>query len=378
MKKQKTGWFVSALAATAGAALLLGYSSAAAEGARRGLAAVGEVILPSVFPFLVFSVFLVSSPAGAALGRILSRPAAHCYRLPEAAAPALLPGLIGGYPAGAGALAELLGEGKITREDARFGALCLVHCGPAFLTGAVGEHLFGSTLTGIFLFLTQLAAGLLSARILMLVLRRPPVTKAPACITRPKYDPFPVRLLHAVAAASSVTLKITAFVVLCSAASEILTASGVFPLLMQGLARLSGGRLAGETARCHLTGLLEVSAGTSMAAGLPPAEAAKILPFLLSFGGLSVMLQAAAPFEEGVFPWGRFFLSRLLHGTLTALLARPWLPGRAAVGAMTGQPELAVGGGKLLWGCCTMLLLTLMLSVRWEAGERAGKTEKSP
>lgn len=61
----------------------------------------------------------------------------------------------------------------------------------------------------------------------------------------------------------------------------------------------------------------------------PPVEAAKILPFMLSFGGLSVCCQVEACFEEDALPWGRLLMGRLLHGTLTALLAAPWL-GRAA------------------------------------------------
>lgn len=358
----------SLLPALLGAGALLYWSEAAARGARLGLTACGAVILPAVFPFLVFSVYLVHSPAGAASASLLGRAAGRCYRLPPQAAAALIPGWVGGYPAGAGALAELLAAGKITLEDARFGVLVLIHSGPAFLAGVVGEHLFGSTLTGVFLFLTQLAAGLLSAKILALFLHRPSPQKTLLPPPQKSQGSATARLLHAVTAATAVTLKITAFVVLCSAASEVLTAMGVFPVLMRVIAFLTGGAVSGETARAFLTGLLEISAGSAAAASLPPLEAAKILPFLLSFGGLSVALQASAPFREGEFPWGRFLLGRVLHGALTALLAAPWLPGRVAAYAMGGARVLASGGGELLWGTFWMLTLCLMLFCRWELG----------
>lgn len=43
-----------ALGGLLGAALLIGYAPAAAEGAMRGLSACGRVILPAVFPFWRF------------------------------------------------------------------------------------------------------------------------------------------------------------------------------------------------------------------------------------------------------------------------------------------------------------------------------------
>lgn len=88
---------------------------------------------------------------------------------------------------------------------------------------------------------------------------------------------------------------------------------------------------------------------------------------MLSFGGLSVCCQVEACFEEDALPWGRLLMGRLLHGTLTALLAAPWL-GRAAVQAMTGAAVPAFSAGRTLWGSGAMLLLCLLLAARWERG----------
>ena len=87
------------------AALLIAYAPAASAGAVRGIAACGSVILPAVFPFLAVSVFLAGAPGGTVLARAFSGVAVRCYRLPPAAAPAVLMSWIGGYPAGAKTLA---------------------------------------------------------------------------------------------------------------------------------------------------------------------------------------------------------------------------------------------------------------------------------
>lgn len=376
---KSTVW--SCIAGTAaGCVLLIGYAPAAARGAGVGIAACGEVILPAIFPFLVLSVYVAGSPAGAAAAALLGRTAGRCYRLPPQAAAALLLSWIGGYPAGAKALSELEAQGKIAHGDAAYGACVCINSGPAFMAGAVGARLFGSIWVGIFLFLCQLAAGLLMARILALLLKRPRQQRKVAGPRQMSYPGFAPALVHAVTSAAGATVNICAFVILLSAIGEALFACGIFPLLSRVLGWASGGYLTGATADCMLTGMLEICAGCARASSLPSVEAAKILPFLLSFGGCSVWCQVAACFGGAGIPWGRLILSRLLHGIFTALLAAPWLNACAAALAMGGSAVLITSGGELIWGCVWMLLLLVMLCVRWERktiGEALRHMEKT-
>ena len=157
------------------AALLIAYAPAASAGAVQGIAACGSVILPAVFPFRA------GAPGGTVLARAFSGVAVRCYRLPPAAAPAVLMSWIGGYPAGAKTLAELQKRGAVTARQTQQGAALLIHSGPAYMAGVVGQRIFGSVAVGLFLFLCQLAAGLLTARLLTLGQPRPrPGGGAPA------------------------------------------------------------------------------------------------------------------------------------------------------------------------------------------------------
>ena len=352
-----------------GAALLIGYAPAAAEGAMQGLSACGKIILPAVFPFLAVSVFLAGAPGGETLSALLSGVMRYCFRLPAAASPALLMSWIGGYPAGAKTLAELQKQGAITAREAERAAPVLIYSGPAYMAGVVGGRIFGSTVVGVFLFLCQLAAGLLLGRVFSIGCPVPPGERRPAAT--PKPEPAAVLLVRSVGSAASSAVNICAFVVLLSAFAAVFSACGLFPLLERGLAFLTRGGITGETAHCFFTGLLEICAGSALAAELPPAEAAKILPFLLSFGGLSVCCQVAACFGEAPLPWGKLLWGRLLHGLLTALLAAPWLK-RAVLPAMTGAVVPAFSMGRMLWGSGAMVLLCLLLAARWERGMAAG------
>ena len=239
-----------ALGGLLGAALLIGYAPAAAEGAMRGLSACGRVILPAVFPFLAVSVFLAGAPGGAGLAALLSGVMRYCFRLPAAAAPALLMSWIGGYPAGAKTLAELRRQGALTARETEEAAPVLIYSGPAYMAGVVGGRIFGSTVVGIFLFLCQLAAGLLLGR--LFAWGRPLPPKGSRLRSSPKTEPAAVLLVRSVGSAASSAVNICAFVVLLSAFAEVFSACGLFPLLERGLAFLTRGGVAGETVHLSL------------------------------------------------------------------------------------------------------------------------------
>ncbi len=370
MKKEKTKRRVGMSPAMAVGGLLLGagllvWPQTAAEGARQGLTACGAVLIPSLFPFLVLS-GLVASGGGMS---VLTLPAGwlgrFLYRAPGSLGGAVLLSWIGGYPAGAKVLAQLLEEEKITPEDAEMALCFCVNSGPAFMTGVVGTGIFGSPAVGLGLFGCQLAAGAITGRVLLrkrkfssLALRRN--------VLSDKKEPGAAVLVRSVSGAASAMMGICAFAVFFSALGGVLEGCGLLAASGEVLSALSGGRLSPGGACALVRGMLEICSGSAAAMELPPTQAVLILPFLLSFGGLSVLCQIAACFPPGKVKMGLFFRARVIHGMLTQLLAAPWLLARcAAVGAyaaggrvLTGDGTTAAGTVCLL-GMCAILFLTL-------------------
>ena len=144
---------------------------------------------------------------------------------------------------------------------------------------------------------------------------------------------------------------------------RIITANDAFaqrlPKLFRRAFSLSFDHVPPEGAAGKRTFLITALA-CRLAAALHPTEAGKILPFLLSFGGLSVCCQVSACFGEEPLSWGKLLWGRLLHGLLTALLAVPWLK-RAVLPAMTGAAVPAFSVGRMLWGSGALVLLCLLL-----------------
>ena len=124
--------------------------TACADGVREGLSLAAVQALPALFPFFVVSGLLVRCDT-ARLSPLLAKPLARLYGLPPEAAPALVLGLIGGYPVGAATACALLSEGVLSREAAeRVNRFC--NCAsPGFCIGLVGLGVFGSAQAGAML-----------------------------------------------------------------------------------------------------------------------------------------------------------------------------------------------------------------------------------
>ena len=88
--------------------------TACADGVREGLSLAAMQALPALFPFFVISGLLVRCGTGR-LSPLLAAPLRRLYGLPPEAAPALVLGLIGGYPVGAATACALYDEGVLSR-----------------------------------------------------------------------------------------------------------------------------------------------------------------------------------------------------------------------------------------------------------------------
>lgn len=347
---------------------LLAGSAAVTHGVRQSLTVCGNVLIPSLFPFMVLAAFL---PATAA-GRLAARPMAPVGRLlyglsregANVLSPALLMSWIGGYPAGARTLSALVQRGQLSPRNAGRALCFCVNSGPAFMITVVGAGIFGSVRAGLILFACQLAAGVVTARIL---LWGQGLGKLP-----PKRDssvgdlPVSAALVSSVSSAASGMVVVCAFVLLCGGLAGLLEGTGLSSALADIIGQVTGGGISPGAALTLINGSVEICMGAAGGAALSPMEALSVLPFLLSFSGLSCILQVAATVGEQGIPMGRFLLSRPLHGLLTQLFA--YLLLRDSCGALpaglitsaTLAPEpQSIVGSVLLLAMCAILFLTL-------------------
>lgn len=303
----------------AGAALLL-WPEATSTGVSRGLSICSSVIIPSLFPFLVLSGFLVKSGVSAALGRRLERPTRFLFGLPGCCAAGILIGFIGGYPAGAIAVGELMKQGALTpRQGRRMLAFC-VNAGPAFILSTVGAGLLGSMTYGAMLLAAHAAAALVIG-VLTRVLW-PPAADETACLPSRSQRLAPATaFVEAVNSACRSLLYMCGFIILFAAVLSLADGSGLSGWITQGLRRLfDQWDLEPSVAGCLLPGLLEVSSG-SIEAATTGSLAPLLLGMVMGWGGLSVHCQISATLHTYHLVDRRFFLARGAHALLGGLFS---------------------------------------------------------
>lgn len=158
VKKALTAFF-----AGLGMLMLILDSKTALSGGIAGVDVCVRTVIPSLFPFFVLTILLTGTLSG--LQMKLLRPIGRLCKMPDGSEPLLLLGLLGGYPAGAQAIAQTYAAGQLSRKDAqRLLGFCN-NAGPSFLFGIAalsfpspwmpwalwGIHMLSAILTGFLL-----------------------------------------------------------------------------------------------------------------------------------------------------------------------------------------------------------------------------------
>ncbi len=326
------------------AVLLLMFPQAAGNGVRRGLAVCGEILIPSLFPFLVLSGFMIRSGVVGGIGRVLSPLMNRVFGLSGSAAVAMAVAMIGGYPAGANAVAQLYEQGEIDRREGQRLLRCCVSAGPAFVIGGIGAGMFGSAQIGVRLLIAQWIAFL-----------------AVALLERERQAPRPQATLSTMGIGASVAESV-------NAAAFTLLSMGGFVLAASAVLSVADavGLFAGNNGiwRCLAACVTEVSVGC-----LEAARMGRLAPLwigvTLGFGGLAVHGQIAArAMKLGLMERG-FFRARLwqalLGGGLSWLLCRDLQPVGVQASAVLSAfaPEQTAAGASGLMALMLMCVLCL-------------------
>lgn len=266
--------------------------------AAEGLALCGRSVIPALFPFMAASTMLVSMGFGEWVSPRLAG-LMNLYRLPGPAGSALLLGLVGGYPIGARTAAELHKKGLLTVDEAeRLLGFCN-NSNPVFLINVLGGGVFGSSRTGVYLWLIHVLSALLTGFFFRGNVKSPGRQRVPRGVPCQAMS-LPSAFVEGVRSACGNMIFVCGFVLF-------------FYVLASPLARLGGPLGAG------LVGFLELFS-------LTPLLAADRMGFILAsvcagWGGVSILCQTAAVLEGSGLRVKNCVLGKILQGLLAGGLA---------------------------------------------------------
>lgn len=293
----------------------------AMEGAHTGLALCANVIIPSLFPFLILSSLVVELGMAARLGKAMGPIMRPLFRVNGSCACALALGFIGGYPVGARTAISLYQSKLCSRTEAqRLLAFCN-NSGPAFILGVVGAGVFADSRVGLLLYLIHAAASLCVGLLFRFYGRdkgdRLLSASPPIGTVR-----FSSALTGSVSSALQSTLGICSFVVFFSVVISLLREFGVFSALAGLLAALLQPLgMTREWAARLLTGALEVSSGVWSLSGAGTLSGKlSMAAFMLGWAGVSVHCQVLSFLSESGLSMNTYLVGKLLHALFSAAL----------------------------------------------------------
>lgn len=275
-----------------------------------GVSLWAKAVLPSLFPFLIFTALLTKLGAAGGLAKKLSPLTRRC-KLPGIAAYCFLMSIMSGYPVGSRIIADLAKNGAIdARQAARMSALCSTS-GPMFLVGSVGAAMFKDARAGALLFASHLLAVLLVCLAFVPFLRQLPENESPA--RQPNADNILYDSVHsAVISILCIGGFIAAFYVVSLALSDLYVLW--LPEKFLGLF------FPPEIAVGLCAGLLEATRGCAMLAASENFFALPAAAFSVTFGGACILCQQLSYLKQAGVKTGRFIGIKALQGIAAFLL----------------------------------------------------------
>ena len=258
----------------------------------QGFVMWAECVLPSLFPFMVITLIMIKS-GFAERASLPLKKVTGLFNLPPAAAVCFLISICSGYPAGSKCLLECYESGCLTKSDMKkLSALCSTS-GPLFIIGSVGVRMFGDKSAGLKILLAHylsvmiiaLAISLFSKREKTEEIRRAPVK------SNVLYDSFYGAVISVAVAGG--------FIAFFAVTARIMSDFNFLIVFEKFISLFTDG----QSAKAVSLGLVEVTCGCLELSALSGKLNLPFAGFLITFGGVSILLQQLAYLSKaGVKP----------------------------------------------------------------------------
>lgn len=339
---EKSGRIAVALVTLCLCAVVIIYSKSCCDGAVKGIGMCLNVLVPSLFPFMVLSSFIVKSGLSYTLGKPLGRITKALFGLDGCFAPVILLSLIGGYPVGAKGICTLYKQGTASYEQCKKASMIAVCSGAGFLINFVGMSLYENKLIGFVLLFAQVFSVFMLGVGLKIIYKLRGLDKDNYNSDTEFYSP-PLPLGNAVVEATydgaKGILSICAFVVLFSAITSVI------------------GCIIGEGIFYDLSlVLLEVCSAVNV---LSAKSSVEVVAFAIGFGGMCVHFQIFSSLGNIRINKLLFFCIRIIQGVITGLLtyiAMRFCANEKMVFSTAVVEHTDTGGGTVFAGIVLVLV----------------------
>jgi len=286
-----------------------------------------NIILPSLFPFLILSDLIQKSAITKILEKLLSKVMKPLFKLPGISSIAIFLGMTGGYPIGAKITSDLRNNNSITKTEAKRLLAFSNNSGPLFVSGAIGIGLYKNTAIGFLLLISHYISALIVG-ILFRFYKKEKVIDKPNNLIQfsfIKLSNLGETLTETVKKAIITVTVVGGFIVIFSILTTIIEKTGLILLISKFIMPMFEIDLASSI----ISGILEVTNGVNRIFLLNSIELSEkliITSCLLGFGGFSVHMQTLSVISNSDIGSSTYFIGKSLQcifsGITTYLLLK--------------------------------------------------------
>ncbi len=272
--------------------------------------------MPSLLPYFFLTAVLTKINALSCVFTKFTPITSKVLRLNGISAYAFFISILSGYPVGSKLTADLYQNGLIGKGEAQRMSILCSTSGPLFIIGAVGSTMFGDKKIGFIIYLTHVLSALFTALILRNFFDEPIKSKFYLSL-----DSSDNALYDCVYSSVISVLVVGGFVSVFYVISEILydfnilyPISYLFNLLFSPLANSDGVGVSISS------GLIEFTKGAKMLSSLGSTPlTVSLANFIITFGGLSVIMQSLAFLKKAKVKASFFILGKLIQALISSI-----------------------------------------------------------
>lgn len=324
--------------------MLLIFPTQCRAGAANGVFLCIQVLIPSLFPYMVLASFVSCSGIASKIPDSFGKITRALFGLPKESFVAIVLSLIGGYPVGAKSISSLLSENRITEKQAERMSMFCVAAGPGFLVTYIGCAMLGNPLAGYILLISQV----LSFFILGMISKF--AVKDNDCVGSVALGKTSVSIGNALV--NSVSDAIRSCGLMCAMVVLFGSICEIFLYLTASVPDLS-----------WITAIIEITNGTKI---LAQGYSLVLISAMCGFGGLCVHFQVFVLLGKIRISKGRFLLFRIMQSFLSTVFTYTLLklfPKTQSVFSTVEKTAPALNKGitgcVFLIICCVVFLASL-------------------
>lgn len=289
---------VAILWATVGTVLciLLIFPTECRNGLTNGVFLCLQVLIPSLFPFMLLGGFVAKSGIITRIPRFVVKTICNIFAIPPCGVAVISLSLIGGYPVGAVTIRTLYKDGLLKDKDCEKLIMFCVSAGPGFLVTYIGAAMTRNLRLGYILLVSQILSVIILGIIARFTINSEYKTQSE------NLTKLPIKVKEALVYCVDNAIRTCAQ--MC-----------VLVMIFSGICEIYVTLIKENPSLMWITALLEISNGIKfMAESYPTA----LIAFVCGFGGICVHLQIFVQLSEIRYSKCNFYIFRILQGLICA------------------------------------------------------------